>query len=375
MDQIKEKNLLYFGENEIVKDKRENKQVFVTKRINGKETHTKIQQPIESEYKRVPNTQGFNFEREIVIGVNNKQDNKIENKKRKNSKKNAKKQKKSRKQENNQSKRKVKKIEHVKRPNISSNNPKRKSKKLNKKLSAILLLIIIVIGILVMALVTPIFNITEIKIEGAKKVSNDTIVKLSGLEKGQNIFNNSKKNIINNIKENPYIEEVKISKILPGTINLVITERNVDYQIKVMSSYIYIDKAGNILENSNIKEKVATIIGETTPQEELINGSNLNKEDSEKLTQVSKIIDAMKTANINTENVSINIEDENDFILYIASENKKVHIGDSTNLANKMLYMNKILEIEKNNSGSIFIDGDLNEGFKPYFREEITEEP
>ena len=64
-------NLLYFEDDEIVTGKTENKKVFVTKRINGKETHTKQNIPKDTEYKRVPNTQGFNFEREIVIGVNN----------------------------------------------------------------------------------------------------------------------------------------------------------------------------------------------------------------------------------------------------------------------------------------------------------------
>ena len=63
-------NLLYFEDDEIVTGKTENKKVFVTKRINGKETHTKQNIPKDTEYKRVPNTQGFNFEREIVIGVN-----------------------------------------------------------------------------------------------------------------------------------------------------------------------------------------------------------------------------------------------------------------------------------------------------------------
>lgn len=69
-------NLLYFEDDEIVTGKTENKKVFVTKRINGKETHTKQNIPRDTEYKRVPNTQGFNFEREIVIGVNSNKNTK-----------------------------------------------------------------------------------------------------------------------------------------------------------------------------------------------------------------------------------------------------------------------------------------------------------
>lgn len=72
-------NLLYFEDDEIVTGKTENKKVFVTKRINGKETHTKQNIPKDTEYKRVPNTQGFNFEREIVIGVNSNKNAKNNN--------------------------------------------------------------------------------------------------------------------------------------------------------------------------------------------------------------------------------------------------------------------------------------------------------
>ena len=52
-------------------------------------------------------------------------------------------------------------------------------------------------------------------------------------------------------------------------------------------------------------------------------------------------------------------------------ENKKVHLGDSTNLSNKMLYVMAIIEAEKGKQGDIFVNGDLNNKFQPYFREKV----
>lgn len=365
MDEKKEKNLLYFGDDEIVKEKTANKQVFVTKRINGKETHTKIERPVESEYKRVPNTQGFNFEREIVIGVNTSQAVKAQSES--NSKKKGSKHNKVKKSKNVKTKNKVQ-TANASRKNTKISKSKRK--KVNKAIPATIAIVLIAIAIVVIAFATPIFNITEIKVEGNSRVTSTNIINLSGLKLSQNIFNNSKKSIINNIKENQYIEKVTVSRKLPGTVKIVVTEREIAYQIKLMSSYIYIDKQGNILENSSIKENVAILEGESTKEEELINGKTLNEQDVQKLTKVSKIIDAMKTVNIDASKVSVNIEDEENFILYMESENKKIYIGDATNLPNKMLYVSKILELESGHSGIIFVNGDLNSGFKPYFREE-----
>ena len=56
--------------------------------------------------------------------------------------------------------------------------------------------------------------------------------------------------------------------------------------------------------------------------------------------------------------------------MYLESKSKKINVGDTTNLTNKMLYVQKILENEEGKSGSVFVNGDISAGFKPYFREE-----
>ena len=52
----------------------------------------------------------------------------------------------------------------------------------------------------IMALVTPVFNIQEIKVEGNSKVTTNNIINLSRIKIGENIFRNNKKKIEKNIK-------------------------------------------------------------------------------------------------------------------------------------------------------------------------------
>lgn len=433
MKDQRKNNLLYFADDEIVTGKTENKKVFVTKRINGKETHVKqektnINKQEETEYRRVPNTQGFNFEREIVIGVNNikpsknnksfnKPDTAVDRKNTysKNSKGTIKKGKHSKKTvkaeperlpEKNKRNR-VSKLQKNKSNRVSksqnnknvyqnqktkknsnydlyeefediSNKKKRKIKKNSKSKKIIITtisLVSMIIALAIMALVTPAFNIQEIKVEGNNKVSTTNIINLSRIKIGQNIFKNNKNKIISYIKENAYVEDAQIKRILPGTIDIVISERQVEYQVKLISSYIYIDKQGNILENAENKENVIALEGLETTEENLINGESLEKKDVQKLVKLTKVKEILKQINgLDLSEVKINIKNENDFIIYLKPENKKIYVGDSSNLSNKMLYIKKILENEKEHSGTIFINGNLNDGFKPYFREEEYKE-
>ncbi len=101
----------------------------------------------------------------------------------------------------------------------------------------------------------------------------------------------------------------------------------------------------------------------------MLNKERLQAEDLEKLNKIAKIMEAAKTINIETLITEINVENENDYVLYSESENKKIHIGNTSNLTNKMLYVQKIIENEKGKSGSAFINGDISSGFSPYFRE------
>ena len=248
--------------------------------------------------------------------------------------------------------------------------PKSKKGKKNTVFRNIIILVLIFIAIMVFAFITPVFNITEIEIKGNSKVSTETIESLSGLHIGENLFRNSKKQIINNIKEDTYIKDVNIKRKMPGTMEISVTERTVEYQINVINGYIYIDNQGYILEKAKKKAKVPLLEGYKTSQDSLLNEKRLSEEDLEKLTTALKIIEAMKSINKQDLITSINIEKEEEYILYLENEKKYVYLGDASNLSNKMLYLQTILKKEKKNEGIMFINGDLNNGFKPYFREE-----
>ena len=52
-------------------------------------------------------------------------------------------------------------------------------------------------------------------------------------------------------------------------------------------------------------------------------------------------------------------------------DEKVIHLGDKTNLNNKIVYAQAIMTENKGVAGEIFVNGDFNNKFRAYFREKI----
>ena len=195
---------------------------------------------------------------------------------------------------------------------------------------------------------------------------------MSGINIGKNIFQISKKEVANNIKENSYINNVEIKRILPGTLKLDVEERKIAYQVKVINSYVYLDYQGYILEVSSKKEKVPLVEGFTTNQDTLLNGKRLYNNDIKLLRAILRIMETAKTSEIDNLISKISVKN-NEYILELSKENKLVYLGYATDLTNRMTYVKIIVDKEKGKTGKVFVDKDINNGFKPYFREESLE--
>ena len=255
------------------------------------------------------------------------------------------------------------------RPQITEKQA-RQIKKVKKALINVSLIILIITAI-TLFLLSPIFSIENISIKNNEKLSQEEIISLSQIEKGTNLFKIRNAEIKNNIKENAYVDEVKVNRILPNTIEITVTERQVAYLLEYGSSYAYIDEQGYILEISseNITDKIK-IRGYKTTEDNIKPGNRLIKEDLNKLNDVAIITDTAKNSGINAQITSINIENQNEYSLYMESEKKTVHIGSISNLDTKMLYLQVMLEKEKDNEGEIFLNIDFKTK-NPYFKEKV----
>jgi len=257
--------------------------------------------------------------------------------------------------------------------NNSSSSKKRKSNKKKKSKKITILkwtsLILIILAGIIYFFLSPIFNINELIVTGNEKIPQEEILKLSQVQKGNNIFIKTKYSIMENIKQNTYVGEVKIRRKLPGTLYIDVKERNISYQIEYNENYVYIDSQGYVLEISQEKQNAIILKGCNT--EEVENKKRISEIDLEKLTMVIKIKNALQTINKLEQITYIDIANEEDYIIYIDAEKKTIYLGDGSNLKDKILSLERILESEKGIEGTIYLNGNLNDGFKPYFAEKV----
>ena len=285
----------------------------------------------------------FDFDTETVIGMTNKHNNK--------------------------------KTKQEKRKKLTQKQARilRKKKKIKKVLKWITLFFLIIGGI-VFALVSPIFNINEIQVIDNSQISTDTIISLSQLQLGQNIFRFKSSKVKDDVKTNPYVESIKIQRIFPSKVEITIKERQKNYNVEFLNGYAYINNQGYILEISEQKLELPVILGVSTEQEQIVAGNRLNTQDLEKLGTVIQIMNICRNYQIDDKVTNIDIKDKDNYILYLENEKKTINLGNESNLSNKMLYVSTILKENEGKEGTIYVDGDINNNFKPRFREKVLGE-
>ncbi len=255
-----------------------------------------------------------------------------------------------------------------KKKNKNTKNPKVKDKKIKlKKRTKIILYVFLFILVSILLINSPLFNVKKIEVEGNSKVSDEKLISLSKVQLYTNIFKLNKLDIIENIKENAYIEDADVSRKLPSTVKINVIEREPKYMLQFADSYVYINNQGYMLEISNEKLEIPILIGFTTDLSNIKAGNRINIEDLKKMDMVIKIYEATKSNDLGHLITKIDISDEKNYTIILESEGKKVYLGDCSDLNTRILYLKAILEKSPGKKGEVFLNVDLNSQ-NVYFR-------
>lgn len=294
-----------------------------------------------------------NLDDEIVIGINRP---KTPNKK--NKKKNKKEE--YRKSENNK---KVAKNATSKNKNKKDKQPK------SKKGLAILIVVLLFIVAMFVIMNIDICQIKNIELVGNESLSKEQIEEIVNFNQYHNLFALNSLKIKDDLKENAYVEDVKVSRIFPNTVKLTIKERTPRFMLQVADSYVYINSQGYMLEVSVTKLDVPIILGFKTDLSNAKAGNRLEVDDLKELETIIKIVQTAKSNEIADAITKIDVSNDRNYTLILEGEQKTVYLGDGSDLNTKMLYLSGILNQTKDLVGEIFLNMDLNTD-DAYFREQ-----
>lgn len=263
---------------------------------------------------------------------------------------------------------KTQKIKKISAKAIKSKEKKRKHQKKCKLKSEIkiFLTILLVSLIFIVLSFTVLFKIENISINGCDIYNHKKIIDESGIKIGSNLLLCNKSNVVKNIVNNfPYVEEVKVLKKLPSSVELNIKIGTADFAIENNGEYFYISERGKILEKSGIRPQNLLVIRGVT-----LNNYSQCAQIEFKNSDVKKIIQEIKE-NIQNNNLdkidTIDLSDLNKIIL-VYDNRINLLMGNLEKFEYKIITAKEILENKINNSekGNLNLS-ELEKDNKSYF--------
>ncbi|MDC0549253.1 FtsQ-type POTRA domain-containing protein [Alphaproteobacteria bacterium] len=132
------------------------------------------------------------------------------------------------------------------------------------------------------------FTINNIQILGIKNIPKETVIKIVNNENKSNILNVNLLNIYNNLRNNDWVEELYIERVLPNTIKISIIEKEAIGIWQYEMSNKLITKNGEIISTANINKFKIDL--------PIIHGNHANK-------NVNSILKILETNKVLTKNI------------------------------------------------------------------------
>ncbi len=252
----------------------------------------------------------------------------------------------------------------------------RKKRKLKRRraikkaiLSFMLLLMVVLIGT-VLAF-TVFFKIDSIKVKGGTVYPQKIIVKNCGVEVGDSLLLTSSGKIAENLmKALPYVGSISITRELPSTLIINVTDTSVAGAFSYKGGFVLINDSGKVLDAS------ADILGEGIP---VISGVEIDSAKDGEIVNIKKeatkeilfeLLKSVTEAGI-VGVTEINLKDTSNIVMKY--DNRiKILVGSETNLKTKIL--RAASAIERENEINQYEVGVLDLRTEPYAYFKVGEE-
>lgn len=270
----------------------------------------------------------------------------------------------------------VNKVKKNNRKNISTAERRHKQNKKRRLKNSVrnalittgLLLLLLAVGVVLS--LTVFFKIEVIDITGSGMYSSEEITAYCSVDVGDNLFLIDKEKCAEVLEQKlPYIYDVEITRKLPSTLQLNITEASPAYKIKNEDgSYILLDDRFKVLNNNSADSSEGAVEIQNVSIVSSENGLLIGFENEEVQTCLNELSSIIKKLNI-TEATAVSSDGKNNNC--IVYENRIIlKLGSSENLEDKIYRgiagCEKLNESTPNAKGTM----DLTSGKQFYFTPE-----
>jgi len=159
-----------------------------------------------------------------------------------------------------------------------------------------------------------IFTVDSIEVRGNKHYTAEEIINMGHAVPGRNLFYGlNKKETEEYLEQNPYIKSAKVSRKLPSTMVIKVTERKEKLAFRYDDDFLIMDGEGILLKKTRNTPKTTLIEGIVVNKIKL--GEKVGAEDNERLDKALELIRATSAADLYF--VKIDMENESKIKAYI----------------------------------------------------------
>ncbi len=189
---------------------------------------------------------------------------------------------------------------------------------------------------------TVFFRVSTITISGETRYSEQQLVSASGVHDGDNLVLLDVKGITRSLTDAyPYLNEVKLHRRLPSTLQIEVSDRVPILSVENKDSYLLADAQGKLLDSVGAVEPGTVEVIGAEPQN--LNVGDVIDEENEKLTTVLDMMTLLTKYGMNEDIVSIDISKAYDVRVQYA-DRYTILLGNMDELEHKIQFLLAILK-------------------------------
>ncbi len=247
-------------------------------------------------------------------------------------------------------------------------NRKRKNAKVRRKIIFYILLVVAIVAVIVVLSLTVFFKINTITLKGNSTYTKEEILAVLPIGKGDNLFISDTEKASAKLEESlPYIYNAEVTRKLPSTIIVNITETPIVYSVKNSDkTYTLLDGRFKVLETSAKKNKNAVAILKAELKTAVI-GQRADFTETKKMDNLLKLANAIERLKLDKITAINSADINNNTVTY--DSRITIKLGSLDKLDNKIY--SALSAIDKLNESNPQIEGVLtvSDGKQAYFSE------
>lgn len=242
----------------------------------------------------------------------------------------------------------------------------RRRNPLGRELLRLFAMVLVVAVILFCAVLF--FKVTDIQVSGSRIYTEGQVIGASGISEGDSLLTISRTTAAARIKVMlPYIENVKVSRFLPGSVVIEVTESGASFSVEDSDGTGWlINASGKVLEQADVGvADYPKLIGVTakTPRA----GRQMVTDEQDNLAVARQLLELLSESGIVSHITEIDVTQSYDIVVWYGNQ-YEIHLGGSDRLEYKIRYLLSIMDQLDNARGGV-IDLTLEEKDVAIFRE------